>query len=129
MAHKGRCLPLEPLFHLAWIRSGHPEQTKEADRRKTFTDEKFSAMIGFSSRTIVRWRANGGELPWAAADKAAIYLGEHPIRVWGEEWLDLDRDLIEGTAPKYQYAALEEAMEKVGKKLVEEESCGTGVAG
>lgn len=40
--------------------------------------------VGVSSRTIHRWARN--DIPFYAADRAAIALGSHPLIVWPDQW-------------------------------------------
>lgn len=105
-------LPLEPLIDLA-KRHANTEET-------AFTDRVLAQMVGVHARTIARWRAAGDVIPWNAADSAAIHLGEHPIRVWGNDWLALDADVIADDLPKKKAAAIERAMKQIGQVLAEQ---------
>lgn len=116
-------LSLEPLLSLA------RRQTVTADGDLgIFSDKEFALMIGVHSRTIARWRAADNSVPWPAADEAATALGEHAIRVWGDEWSQLDYDVV-GPIPDDPVAkrqrmklekALTRAMNKIGEVLAEE---------
>jgi len=101
-------VPLAPLEDLA--RSLHDEEQDE------WSNNVFAEACGVSNRAVGRWRAAGGVIPWTTADIAAIKLGFHPLLIWPDEWLNLDRGLIDGTDSK----AMREhrtAMKKIGHAL------------
>lgn len=111
MAAANAALPLEPLIALAKRQAATP------DGDGIFSDKEFARMIGVSARTVARWRAAGDKLPWPAADDAATRLNEFPGRVWGEDWDDLDRDIIEGRATPQIEEEIAKAMDQIGDVL------------
>lgn len=104
-------LSLDPLLALA---------ESKVTEGSTLTDLAFADMVGVDKRTIARWRAAGNELSWRAADSAAINMGEHPIRIWGDDWLALDADVINDDLPRKKANAIRRAMERIGEVLAEE---------
>jgi len=102
-------VPLEPLEALA--RTRHEETDQNPWSNNVFAD-----LCGVSNRAVGRWRAAGGIIPWTTADIAAVKLGFHPLVVWPELWLDLDRGLLAGTDRKAM-REYEAAMTKVGEAL------------
>lgn len=78
-------LPLGPIEMIA---------RSKTEGEGDFTDAMFAQMIGCSTRSLIRWRKAGGQIPWQAADVAAVNLGLHPLLVWNDEWLALDGDYI-----------------------------------
>jgi hypothetical protein len=56
--------------------------------------EDVAEALSISMSSYHRYRKTG-TIPWIMADKAAISLGLHPVLVWPEEWLDLDREWLE----------------------------------
>lgn len=102
-------LSLQPLEELAFHLSPFDQRYEGGKSEGTFNDRVFADMIGVAYRTLKRWRAGGGTIRWDAADKAAIRLGEHPIRVWGIEWMQLDPDEL-GAALVVEAAKTAEAV-------------------
>jgi hypothetical protein len=102
-------VPLEPLEALARSRYEETEQTP-------WSNNVFAELCGVSNRAVGRWRAAGGVIPWTTADIAAVKLGFHPLIIWPELWLDLDRGLIAGTDEK-AIKEYDSAMKKVGEAL------------
>lgn len=74
--------PIEPLEALA--RQMYPDE-----ETRPWSDRAFGEMIGVAGRTVGRWRAAGGHIPWDAADLAAVRLGLHPMILWPERWMAL----------------------------------------
>jgi len=113
-------LPLAPLERIARARADLPSSGSSREGSGNwFNDHVFSQMCGVSSRAICRWRETasdsypGGEVPWRSADLAATRLGLHPLDIWGEAWMALDHDVINGEN-KRVLAAIEKDMERVG---------------
>lgn len=104
-------VPLAPLEAIA--RAGYE---KGEDNKDEWSDRKFAALIGVSNRAVGRWRAAGGIVPWQSADLAAVALGLHPLSVWPERWLALDRGLLAGT-DRRALREYDEAMEQIGRVL------------
>lgn len=119
MAQANVSMPLEPLINLARRQADTPGNGKE-NSGGVFSDKEFARTIGVAARTVARWRHAGNRLPWPAADLAATALSEHPVRIWGDEWLALDRDFLEGRAPSRVYVEVDEAMARIGEVLAEE---------
>jgi hypothetical protein len=137
MASANTSFPLAPLLSYAQ-RKAAPDGNAQP-----ISDKEFARMVGVSSRTVARWRAEAqgefeflwdgtpalGYVPWPSCDEAATSLGTHPILIWGDLWLDLDRDVIEMSAkPENALTAaekrvlrkIEQAMERIGLVLAEE---------
>lgn len=55
-----------------------------------------------------------GELPWHSADRAATSMGMHASWIWGDEWLALDSDVIEGGNETLN-KLLDKALDKIGE--------------
>jgi hypothetical protein len=110
-------VPLEPLEALA-------RASFDESEGAVWSNNVFAELCGVSNRAVGRWRAAGGVIPWTTADIAAVKLGFHPLIVWPELWLHLDRGLIAGTDRKAlrEYDA---AMEKVGEALERQRSNST----
>lgn len=55
------------------------------------SDRQVAEQLGLSSRTVIRWRLEGG-VPLHTADRVAAMLGMHPNDIWGsgfdEAWTD-----------------------------------------
>jgi len=107
-------VPLAPLEALAKGRYFESD-----DNHGAWSNNKFAEMVGVSNRAIGRWRAGGDLIPWASADIAAVRLGFHPMSVWPELWMALDRGLIAGT-DKMALREYDAAMEEIGKVLARE---------
>jgi hypothetical protein len=101
--------PLAPLEAIA------RQKWQPADEDRVWSDRAFGAMVGKPGRTIGRWRLNG-YIPWDSADVAAVALGLHPMSVWPERWMALDRGLIEGTDARAM-REFDAAIEKVGQVI------------
>lgn len=102
-------VPVEPLEALA-------QSLYERTEEEPWSNNKFAQMVGVSNRAVGRWRAAGGLIPWTTADIAAVRLGIHPLNVWPELWLELDRGLIDGTDRKAE-REYDAAMKVVGEAL------------
>lgn len=113
MASTSYVLPLEPLFEYARRQAGTGENS-------TLPDKDFATMVGVSARTVARWRAAAGGIPWGTADETATALGVHATDIWGELWSEMDRSIIDGTADPRVMKAIEKAMERIGEVMAEE---------
>ena len=102
-------VPLEPLEALA-------RAAFEKNSEEEWSNNKFAEMVGVSNKAVGRWRAAGGLVPWTTADVAAVKLGLHPLSVWPELWLELDRGLIDGTDAKAM-REYDKAMAHLGEAL------------
>lgn len=59
-----------------------------------FSNGDFAQMVGCDVKVAGRWQARG-EIPWLAADRAAIEMGLHPFFVWGFDWFNVQGDFAE----------------------------------
>jgi len=99
----------------------------KADRSgMTWSNETFAQITGFSSRAVSRWRSSGGRILWSHADRAAINLNLHPLNIWGDDWLRPDKGIMDGT-DKRGLALIEEAMDRIGEKLAEDQDADISV--
>jgi hypothetical protein len=64
--------------------------------RERWSTAVFARMVRKPKRRVQEWRARG-TLPWWTADETAVALGFHPLLIWGDKWLELDRGVIEGS--------------------------------
>lgn len=110
---KTKMLPLEPLEEYARRVSGLKEANDRSEITSSFNDVVFAQMVGVTVRSIARWRA-AGELTWISADAAATNLGQHPVRIWGDAWIDLDMDVIEDGAHSSE---IEKALVQIGEVM------------
>lgn len=85
---KSASLPLEPLWKLA---AASADLHAIDDVTGGFTQTLFAEMVRTTDRTVSRWMQDG-ELPWTAADEAAVALGLHPSLVWGDDWWNVKGD-------------------------------------
>jgi hypothetical protein len=106
---KNGYVPLAPLEAIAKAAAARSESP--------WNNEVFATSVGVSVRTIARWRAGGRQITWAQADDCAVHFGLHPMNIWGDDWLRLDRSVVEGTASPKIVAAIEKAMDAIGDKL------------
>lgn len=89
-------LPAAPLFDAAAYTANKPlhrhgcpycfdSATLTAGCLKT---EELAQRLGVTRRTVNRWTTRG--IPVNNADKAATYLGFHPVTIWGFNWDDTE---------------------------------------
>jgi hypothetical protein len=104
-----RSMPYAPLEALAITAL---RQTRPDDEPN---DYAIAVFLGVSHGAVNRWRTTG-RIPWMSADVAAVALGLHPMSIWPEEWMELDRGLLNGTDQR-SIAAVERAIEQVGRVL------------
>ena len=107
-------LPLEPLYAIAKVKADLPLTPMEG---RGFSDQYFADMIGVSSRAVARWRSQDNRVPWVTADEAATRLGLHPLLVWGDEWLLIDEDIINGHPSDRKVKEVEKALRQIGEVL------------
>lgn len=130
MASTTTSLPLAPLLSYAQ-RAAAPEGGTAAP----ISDKEFARMIGVSSRTVARWRADAdcpdvvGYVPWPSCDDCATALGSHPALIWGELWSDMDDAMLRAyekhpdqrtVAEKRVIRQIERAMERIGEVMAQE---------
>lgn len=100
-----------PLERAARLRSGSADGT--------WSDGAFAHSVNVSERTVARWRAAGHQIRWSTCDASATALGLHPIHIWGEDWVNQDRGIIDGT-DRVGLRALDRAMEIIGEKMAQD---------
>jgi hypothetical protein len=83
--------------------------------QERWSSAAFARMIRKPKRRVQEWRARG-TLPWQTADEAAIALGFHPLLVWGDDWLELDRGVVEGSDTQ-TIKMVENALAQIGAVL------------
>lgn len=86
MTNNTKTLSLEPLLSAAQEALKLP---LEAIRVEDMVEA-----LGVSLSSYHRYK-KAGRIPWIKADEAAIRLGLHPLLVWQDEWLDLDREWLQ----------------------------------
>jgi lambda repressor-like predicted transcriptional regulator len=75
--------------------SGIPGWTENEPRLDYEALERYSGLdllhlaitLGYSRRSLTRWRAQG--IPLNRADTAAVRLGAHPAEIWHEQWWEV----------------------------------------
>jgi hypothetical protein len=77
--------PLERQLRLRWDTQTADECGRPSGDHGLYSDTVAANLLGVTRWAILKWRREG--MPAAAADRAAIAAGTHPLLVWGQAWL------------------------------------------